>query len=132
VITPIDLAVSPDGSTLYASEFGAVIRVIDTGTNQVVTSIAFGDRSDGGLALSPDGKRLYVPEIDTGNQPDTIVVIDTATRSVVDQIPVGVRVSPTGLALNPAGTRLYVANEDGGTVSVIDTSTRVVIATLRV
>ena len=36
------------------------------------------------------------------------------------------------MAVNPAGTRVYVANQDGPNVSVIDTATNTVVATLAV
>ena len=37
---------------------------------------------------------------------------------------------PVGVAVSPAGTRVYVANRGSDTVSVIDTATNLVVATL--
>jgi YVTN family beta-propeller protein len=53
--------------------------------------------SPGGLAVSPDGKRLYVALDDM----DEVAEVDTATRLVVrrSKVPGG----PTGLALDPVG-----------------------------
>ncbi len=56
-----------------------------------------GTRYPAGLALSPDGKRLYVAE----NLGDAIAVIDTTTRHVVQRLtteryPYGVAVAPNG------------------------------------
>jgi len=39
---------------------------------------------------------------------------------------------PTGVAVNPTGSRLYVANTLSNTVSVIDTATNGVVATIPV
>jgi YVTN family beta-propeller protein len=41
-------------------------------------------------------------------------------------------VSPLGIAVNPAGTRVYVSNHENNTMSVIDTTTNSVIATVGV
>ena len=38
--------------------------------------------------------------------------------------------APKGLALSPDGKRLYVANRTGDTISIVDTATREVCATL--
>ena len=39
---------------------------------------------------------------------------------------------PWGVAVSPDGTKVYVANEYGNTVSVIDTATNTVTATVNV
>jgi YVTN family beta-propeller protein len=106
----LGLAFAPDGKTLYASG----------GNDDVVHVFRWSDRratADGtialappkrdpkqpgrvypaGLALSPDGKRLYVVE----NLGDGIDVIDTATRHVVQRLtteryPYGVAVAANG------------------------------------
>ena len=44
----------------------------------------------------------------------------------------GMGAGPLGVAVNPAGTRVYVTNLDANTVSVIDTATNNVTATIPV
>jgi YVTN family beta-propeller protein len=68
-----------------------------------------------GLALSPDGRRLYVA---TGRG-GTVEVIDTQTQRVLGSVKVGTR--PWGLALTADGRKLYVANGPSNDVSVVDT-----------
>src|SRR5438477_4546604 len=67
--------------------------------------------------------------------PSNVVVIDTATNTIVATVPV-TGVNHEGVAVNPAGTRVYVTNvapgNDPGTVSVIDTATNTVIANVTV
>jgi YVTN family beta-propeller protein len=53
---------------------------------------------------------------------------DNATNTVVATAAVGLM--PVGVACNPAGTRVYVANRDSNTISVIDTPTNTIIATV--
>jgi len=106
----LGLAFAPDGKTLYASG----------GNDDVVHVFAWSDRRathegtialtppkhdpkqpgrayPAGLALSPDGKRLYAAE----NLGDAIDVIDTATRHVVQRLtteryPYGIAVAANG------------------------------------
>src|SRR5262249_12193000 len=57
-------------------------------------------------------------------------VIDTATNVITTTINLGGGDLPIGLGINPAGTRIYSANEATNTVSVIDTGTNTVVATI--
>ena len=60
-----------------------------------------------GLALSPDGRRLYVAEAGI----NAVGVIDTETHRVLGHIPVGW--FPSKLAVTPDGRHLVVANAKG-------------------
>jgi YVTN family beta-propeller protein len=59
-----------------------------------------------------------------------VLVIDTATNTVVATVPVGNR--PQGVIVSPDGKHAYVANLYDATVSVIDTTSRTVVATIPV
>ncbi len=80
-----------------------------------------------GVAVSPDGTRLYVT---SGYYGDSVVVINTATNAVVTRIAVGQH--SEGLAVSPDGTRVYVASGNADAVSVINTATNTVTATIPV
>ncbi|KQY02941.1 hypothetical protein ASD37_25680 [Mycobacterium sp. Root135] len=75
-----------------------------------------------GVAISPDGSRVYVAH---SSHNGAVTVIDTATNTVTATIPVGD--GPIGVAISPNGSRLYVSNTVDGTVSVINTATNTVI-----
>jgi YVTN family beta-propeller protein len=79
-----------------------------------------------GLALSPDGKRLYV----ANGRARTISIIDLATSSVAAQVRVGNR--PWGIGVTSDGKFLYTANGSSNDVSVIDTASLNVVSTIRV
>jgi YVTN family beta-propeller protein len=77
----------------------------------------------GGLAVSPDGKRLFVALDDL----DEVAEVDTATRLVLRRSKVPGE--PTGLALDASGERLYVTCRSGDRVASLDTVTLKEVAT---
>lgn len=114
---------------------GNGIFVIDTATNTVVTLIPFpSDSGPLGIALTPDGRRAYVTSLFPDSVRGGLSVIDIATHTEIAHIssddPNGVGIFTSAVAITPDGTRAYVT--DGGGVSVIDTATITVIASLPV
>jgi len=81
-VKPMGMVLSLDGKKLYVTTGkGKQVFVIDTGTNQILTSFEVGQRP-WGIALSPDGKTLF-----TANGPSQDVsVIDTATNTVTKKV----------------------------------------------
>ena len=112
------------------------ISVIDTTTNKVIDTVNVGSFPLG-VAVNPDGKRVYVTNSggDSTNFTGTISVIDTTTNTVAITINVGN--NSLGVAVNPDGTKLYVVNSNiypdvEGNISVIDTATNNVTSTISV
>lgn len=111
-----DVAVSPDGATIYvADEDDGSIAFIDAVTHGV--TVLDGFSSPEGIAVSPDGETAYV----TDNSSDDLFVItdiNTVARTyTIMEIPVGN--SPLGVAVSPDGSSVYVANSYDDTLSVI-------------
>ena len=96
------------------------ISVIDTSSNTVVATVHVGAGPEG-VAISPDGTRLYV-----ANDGGAVWVLDTSNNTVVAKVTVGG--DPYGVAITPDGTRVYVTQDNGASVSAIDTSSNTVIA----
>ena len=67
-----------------------------------------------GMALSPDGSKLYVAL----NGSNALGVIDTSTDQLIDQIPVGN--APRQVVISPDGTTAYVSNEGGRPANTTD------------
>ena len=128
----VGLAFSTDGSTLYASG-GVTDRVYiyawrassPTAPATLTDSITIytetsapkdsapppGSRYAAGLALSRDGRMLYVAE----NLADSIAVVDLASRRIVQRLGTGSY--PYAVVASPDG-RVYVSDWGAGTVQV--------------
>lgn len=77
-------------------------------------------------ASTPVTQHAYVGNY--GN--NTVAVIDTATQTVINTVPVGSY--PRGVAVAPDGQYAYVTNANDNSVSVIDTGTETVVNTIPV
>ena len=117
------VVLSPDGLTLYVTARDNTIKVINTSTKSIISSISV--PYSNAVSLSPDGKTLYVTS--NGN---SVSVINTTNNSVTARIPAGQYVE--GISLNQDGSRLYIINQVPGTVSVLNTATNSIIADFRV
>jgi DNA-binding beta-propeller fold protein YncE len=103
-------AVAPDG-TLYVGGHG-VVTPISTATNTVRTPVnALGD--PGSMAVTPDGRTLYVADSDTG----VVLPISTATNRPGRPIHVEAKdagvVNGAGIAVSPDGKTLWVLTNTG-------------------
>lgn len=134
-----DLAVSPDGSYVYASRNGAAgadVAVLDTGTGRVA-EVAWAKRpgtTTECVRAGADGTRLYVAT--NGPAGGQLVVIDTRAPSrsrVVGTVEIGLPIRD--VALSPNGALAYVAScapELGAVIDVVDTRTAKVTGTRKI
>lgn len=114
------LALDPSGAVLYSSGLG-VVYAVNPATGRVLQSINVSSGHAGliaiGLAVTPDGKRLYV-----ANQDDaTVAVIDLACGCVIKNIPVGA--GPMPVAISPDGKTTLVGNVVSSLIYIVDTAT---------
>jgi YVTN family beta-propeller protein len=139
----VSLAISPDGTELYAGEATSSgvgeptgqVAVINTATG-FFTSISVSG-VPAGLSVSPNGKLLYA-SVNTGigiglttvNEPGSVAVINTKTHTVTKTIPIGG--AAAGVVFNKTGSLAYVADELNASVAVIDTATSKVKASILV
>ncbi len=128
-IHPVGVAASPDGRRLYVAGcklacVDGTLLVLDAASANVVSSIPL-QSAPTGFALAPDGSRAYVPTGLSG----TVLAVDLATGAATT-IPVGAE--PLGIAVDPSGAFVYVTCYGAASVSVIDTRTSAVVATVAV
>ena len=79
----------------------------------VLSFFVVGGCSNHSGGIKPDVIRAYVSNAGSNN----VSVINTATNTVVDTVPVSD--DPHGVAITPDGARVYVANFVSYSVSVI-------------
>ncbi|HYM42699.1 MAG TPA: cytochrome D1 domain-containing protein [Steroidobacteraceae bacterium] len=138
---------APAAERLYVSnEDDGTVTVIDTDRGAALATIPAGKRPRG-LALSPDGARLYVAvsgmpkcpppipdeecaRLPRDRQADGIAVIDTAALARSGLI--GGVSDPERVALSRDGRRLFVSEEDAARLAVLDARSARVLATVPV
>jgi len=115
--SPINLAVSKDGSRLYvvAQESNELITV-DAEQNKVINKIEVGNLPHS-VILSLDGQKAFV----SNQWSDNVSVVDLNTSKVVDTLQTAN--GPAGLSLSANGKMLYAVNTYSSNVSVIDLET---------
>jgi YVTN family beta-propeller protein len=83
---PGGVAVSPDGSKVYATYGGNnTVSVIDAASNKETATIPVGSFPLG-VAVTPDGSRVYVANNDLDGPLGTVSVIDTTNNNAVTTI----------------------------------------------
>ena len=121
---PWGVAVSPDGSTVYVTNFqDDTLSIIQRATNTVTDTIPVGN-GPLGLAVAPDGARVYI----VNGFDDTVSVIAAATKTLAATIAVGDE--PQAIALSPDGAQAYVTNFADNSVSVLNLTTNTFIGTV--
>jgi YVTN family beta-propeller protein len=131
--TLIAIAISPDGQTAYVladppgkgklpiPEGDGLVLPVTTATNDPGTPIKVGALPSG-LAITPDGKTLYVPD-STAN---AVTPIDTATGTAGHPISTG-SAGPVAILIAPGGGTAYTVGTTGqaliGSVTPITTAT---------
>lgn len=122
VDSPTAIALGPAGSARAYVAGNNGVSVVDTATNQVITTVSLnGGGQSYGIAVAPDGQRVYVTM--TGTNQVAVINANTTTNTYTLGSTVPVGTSPRGITLNENGSRAYVANWTSGTVTVLDTST---------
>lgn len=114
-ISPLALATDSGGTVLYIAEHTArQVVVFDIAAGKVAKAYPLPDQPTG-LAVAPDGARLYV----TGASPlGKVYVIDLNKAKIVRRISAGH--TPNAPVVSPDGRTLYVCNRFNNSVSVIN------------
>lgn len=122
---PTDLEINPRTNRVYVSNFrDGTVSIISGRTNRVIKTVKVGFRPDT-IGILPLKSRIYVT-IASGK----LSVLDGKTNLVRTTIRIGGR--PSGIAINEQTNRIYVTNTVKDSVTVINGSTKDVIATIKV
>ncbi|MFD7834070.1 hypothetical protein [Streptomyces sp. NPDC059761] len=126
---PYGLALGADGRAWVATAEG--VAVVDTATRTGLGRIPYRTRTGPvttgeyrgggmGIALAPDGRRLYVG-VNVPGGPGVLEVIDTATRAVTATVPVGRR--PFDVDVAADGREVYATGHDSYDVTAVRADT---------
>ena len=119
---PETVTVSPDGTCLSITHYDThSVSMVNLATG-AVTAVGLRD-APLGMMFTPDGTHVYV------SNEHSLTVIDTTTTDACNLISGEL---PRGLQVSPDGKHAYSTNYGDGTISVIDTITNSITATLDV
>ncbi|MCA9297592.1 MAG: hypothetical protein KDA28_00915, partial [Phycisphaerales bacterium] len=134
---PTHVRISPDGSMAYVLTIAGADRIafieLDGANSALVGSVPSGQTGSwqgvpfsafSGIELTHDGSILAV----CASFDDVVRLVDTATMSILADIPVGD--FPFRIAFTDDDAKAYVSNAFGNSVSSIDMGTRTVVATI--
>ena len=128
---PFQIAITPDGAFAYVTEFLGdpapthqhralahapqqqalvLLEVIDTATNQVVSSIA-NLNAPSAVAISPNGAFAYVADMCPPNDNPCVEVVSTSNNQIVTTVPIPAATpfSEGSIAVTPDGSLVCVA-----------------------
>jgi YVTN family beta-propeller protein len=126
VSDPEQLAISPDGHTLYfASQDANSVMSMDIQSGAVTHTASAGGEPEG-IGASPDGRFVYA----SSEEGAVVTTFDPATLKILSRIKVGER--PRGIAFSPDSRTAYVTGENDATLTQIDTAKGAVIRTVKV
>jgi YVTN family beta-propeller protein len=131
---PWAIAMSPVGHTLFAGVSSNKLVAIDTTMDLVSASYDTSPDFPESVIVSADGSQVYIDPTSTSASITDLTSGTLESLSATDgggvQQPIAVGGTPAFLSISPDGTRAYTLNFIPGTMSVIDTTTWTVVATV--
>jgi len=121
------VAVAPDGTRVYVGNEPNTVSVISTATDTVVGSPIIVGLSPVGLAVTPDGRKVYVTANFFPGGPVSVINTGTGTVSTITGID-----KPFGVVVSPDGRNVYVTDQTRASVVVIDAATDTIVRTISV
>jgi DNA-binding beta-propeller fold protein YncE len=119
---------SAQAGKLYISHGNTSLMCWDIFTEQVVWNVTY-PKEEGGAdrcSVTPDGKKIYVPEGWWSSHYKKIKVVDGETGKFLKAIDLGVGTAHNTI-MSPTGRRVYVGTISHGEIFVIDTATDEII-----
>jgi YVTN family beta-propeller protein len=121
---PVGAWPGSDGRMYVDNETGKSISVIDPATRAIVSTLSLGF-TPALASIAPSGE-LWVTDTDNGK----LIFFNAATGAKLGELATGA--GAHAFVFSADGARAYVTNQLAGTVSVVDTATRVAVKTIAV
>jgi hypothetical protein len=117
-------AASAAAGRLYISHKNTHMMCFDIVTEKKVWEISY-PKPDGGFdrtCVTPDGKKLYVPEGWWSNRAKSIAVLNGDNGKLIRKIDIDVG-GAHNMIMSPSGKRMYLGSINSGEIFVVDTAT---------
>jgi len=111
------VVVNPDGSTAYVLEPSRGVAVVDLVTN---TASFIKMPSAWSLALTPDGRTLYVLHTTPCCTGSTVTPVDTSTLKLLPPVHIQIDLASSYIAVAPDGKTAYVVGEESHGYKVVN------------
>jgi YVTN family beta-propeller protein len=114
-----EACLTPDGSRAYVTNDGdGSVTVVDIDARKALATVSLpGVKRPDGCAVTPDGKKVYIAGMDSGN----VATLSTATNTVLKTFPASKE--PRRFVFTAGGRRVYVTSEDAKTITILDVAT---------
>ncbi len=123
------VAASPQTGLLYIATTER-LGAWDLTTEKKVWEQDYGGMCCDRLAVSPDGKTLYVPPLGGGGKHDFWIVADAKTGKEITRVPTPMTAGAHNTVYSLDGTRVFMAGTNSKYVTVADATTNKVIQTI--
>jgi Lactonase, 7-bladed beta-propeller len=135
-INPHDLAISPDGESVYVANnasLGTVAQFMRNTATGALTAISTATIAAGEytecLVVSPDGSNVYATNEVTGNISQYSRNTETGALTAQSVPTITTEANPEGIAMSADGEDLYVANHGSASVSQYGRASRPTVLT---
>ncbi len=127
---PSSIAINESTNRVYVTNYGSnTVSVIDTDTNNVIDTITTVGIAPSSVAVHESSNTIYVTNSSSSNSLGIVSIINYDGNDYTTIANVTVGTNPSSIAIENS-TRAFVANSGDNTVSVINTATNTVIATI--
>jgi DNA-binding beta-propeller fold protein YncE len=123
VSRPLQVQITPDGSTAIVTSFDNAVNFISVATNQVINTLhTDASINPQAIAISADGTRAYVTSFNISN-PVVLVIDITSTTAPKILATIPTIQYPSGAFLTPDNSQLWITSAIASSVDIIDTLT---------
>ena len=126
---PLNVTVTPDGTTALVTSYDGAVTYIDVATNTVLATQDLANYNPHGIAISPDSTRAYVTHY--LDQSPALLVIDIPNRKLLSTIRLP-RAYPRVVTLTPDGSQAWVNYLSDRVISIVDVLSGTVASTVDV
>jgi YVTN family beta-propeller protein len=125
---PLQIEITPDGTTALVTSYYNAVNFINLATNQVIFTLSTPGIYPNGIAITPDGQNFYITNfLPTGA---SLLEYNLTTHQQIFSMPAPTY--PQNLILSPDGAQLFVTFPYANQVWVLDTLTNTLVFTIPV